>query len=187
MKLPQSAADEKQDRRNYPGASARRFGGSRLTERAQGAFFVLLDFEDMIQFCNSQQLVDVGARVNELELPAAAANGRMSPHEFSQPSAVDEIDAFQVQENAIVSVLQLIVNRVAKQARSFSKRDFADKIGNHGAMRLAQTDCASWGRGFFHTQPVLVEDFASGRSDLGGLGADNDNRVAFTQDPAEKI
>ena len=142
---------ERQGDADYSGASAYRFGSSSLAERAQGTVFVGLDFEDLIEFRNLQQVVDVCAWINELEPAAAVANGSMAAHKFAEPSAVYEFDAFQIQHDAIVSALEKIVNRCAKQASSFREGDLADDIGNYGAMRLAQTDSAFRGGGSFHT------------------------------------
>src|SRR5713101_147006 len=112
---------------------------------------------------------NVGAGLNDLKLAAAAANRGMRSNKFSQPSAVNEIDAFQIQQDANVTMGQKIANGVAKQASSFSERDFAYNIGYHGAVRLTQSNGVSRGSGSFHAQAEPVQDFARSRGDLGGI------------------
>ena len=96
-------------------------------------------------------MVNAGARIHELEMAATAANGRMCPHELPQPSAVDEIDALQIQQDAIVPMFQKIANRVAQHASSFGKRNFADDIGDHSAIRLPRSDGILRGNTSIHT------------------------------------
>jgi len=127
-----------------------RFRGG-LPERAKCANFIRHNVKHSIQLCNPQQVVNASARIHELEMAATAANGRMCPHELSQPGAVDEIDALQIQQDAIVSTFQKIANRVAQHACSFGKRDFADDIGDHGAMRLPSGDAIRRGNTSVHT------------------------------------
>ena len=61
--------------------------------------FVRRDVEHLIDLGEVQQVSNIGGRIDQRQLPTAAAHGDVCAHQLSESGAIQIIDLFEIQQN----------------------------------------------------------------------------------------
>ena len=81
-------------------------------EAVQGRVLGAVDFQDLGQADDLKDHEDLLGNLGQLDLPAQVLDGHVAGQDFADAEAVDEIDAFEIEQDVPPPFVQLLLDQV---------------------------------------------------------------------------
>src|SRR5438445_12488092 len=83
--------------------------------------------------------MNVLAQVHQLELAAVIAHRSVAAHQLSHSGAVDVTDVAQIEQDVLVSLIQLLAHNIANDIGALAKSEFSDGVHDQDVTYQART------------------------------------------------
>ena len=107
-----------------------------LAEAGQRGGFIRLYVEDHVEARDLQNVADAFREIDEFQLAARAADGRVRSNQLADAGAVDIIDVVQIEQDLAMPLVEQLADYPPEHCAAFAQRDFAAEIHHDDVARL---------------------------------------------------
>lgn len=114
--------------------------GEEVVEAFHGVELVVFNVEDGVELGDVQDVVNLLGEVEELEFASRVADGGEAADQLSDTGAVDVVDAGEVEDNLLLSLIDQAADGVAQRVNFVSEHDAAMNVENGDVGDFAGVD-----------------------------------------------